>query len=153
MIPKKLGYKKASSVLKAAASIIRNPKHWVTGYEAVREARPNESSWHTTTRTIAGEHVEVAMCNTKADCAIAFCAMGAVKRINGPAERSALAYLREAGLYVANQNAKATGRPIDKTKKPMNYHIFNINDGRQYGHKQVLKMFARAIRRAKADGK
>lgn len=121
-------YTKASEALQAARNLIRDTVRWTRGSLAVRH--------------VGGYLVE---CGTKAKQAEAFCALGAVKRVNGPAERSATAFLREAALHTLQSQG---ARPEDT--KGANHHIFSVNDTERFGgHKSVLKMFARAIRQAK----
>lgn len=125
-IPMKLNLKKASLVLQAARKIIRNEERWTEGALA-RDQDGND-------------------CGTKSKQAVAFCALGAVTRINGPAQKSAVAFLREAARTVFNADM------ICKEVGPANTQdIFNVND--DMGHKDTLKMFALAIRRAKKAGK
>jgi hypothetical protein len=79
-------------------------------------------------------------CSTKSKHATAFCALGAVQHVNGPAQRSATAFLREAAAVITG-----SGEPR------MNEDIFIVND--EMGHPYVLKMFKLAIKRAVAADK
>lgn len=120
MIPVKLNLKKASEVLEAARKIIRNEKRWTQQEFAVDDMGDS--------------------CSTRSKHARAFCALGAVRRINGPAQKSATAYLREAAKTLLNTTGQAS-----------NDLIFHVNDSQ--GHTETLKMFGLAIRAAKRDEK
>lgn len=129
-------FKKASQALAAAKELIRPMKRWTQGSLAVKFIGK-------------GDDRQTLACKTKAKKAEAFCALGAVKRINGPAERAATAFLRQAAS--AMQGDFALQSETD---------IFEINDeGEGSGrvavarsHRRVLRMFDRAIKAAKAAG-
>jgi hypothetical protein len=123
-------YKKASEALAAAKALIGNKKRWIQGYLAARRIKPDV----------------VKSCPTKSKHAEAFCALGAVKRVNGPAERAATAFLREAATAMLRKR----GAHYDDSQLR---DIFEINDsekGRAYA--SVMAMFKRAIRQAKLAG-
>lgn len=126
-----LKFKKASLALQAARALIRSEKRWTQGELAVRARRYYNAFIH---------DQPTVRCSTKAKNATAFCALGAVKRINGPAERRATAFLRQAGLKIV-KNAVGEGSDQD---------IFAVND--DMGHEATLKMFTLAIRQAKKAG-
>jgi hypothetical protein len=130
MKPEIKKFEKASQALQAARKLISDKKRWVRDYLAVRK----------------DEWMGRVACSTKSKNAEAFCALGAVKRVNGPAERAATAYLRQAALRYLQVNGTSDD------EKPVNKHIFKVNDNKRYGHKHVLKVFTNAIRRAKKDG-
>jgi len=130
-------YTKASDALRAARDLIRNKNRWTTGDLAVKY-RDNETH----------------RCTTKSKDAVAFCALGAVKRVNGPAEKAAIAFLRAAGLHLRAQLASGESKVFYTPEPPYtvgDQDIFSIND--DYGHEYVLRMFSRAIRQAKKAGK
>jgi hypothetical protein len=124
--PKK--FKKASEALAFALKIIRNPKRWVEGYLAVTDERDDDGDYKN--------------CSTKSKYAVAFCALGAVRFVNGPAQKSAEGFLREAG--------KAITRP-DDDDTPEEQDIFDVNDN--LGHEKAIQMFKLAIKKAKKAGK
>jgi hypothetical protein len=123
-----LKYKRASSALKAARKLIEDEKGWVQEYLAVSTKESPKT----------GDPVR---CGTKSEHASAFCALGAVKRVNGPAERAAVAFLREAGRKILGDLAH---------DKDNDQNIFDVND--DMGHKSTLKMFDIAIKAALKAG-
>jgi hypothetical protein len=125
-------FKKASEVLQAARQLIRDIHRWTTGDLAIRTDFQGRKS----------------SCSTRAKNAEAFCALGAVRRVDGPAQRSATAFLREAALRIQ----QSYGREIHTTKA-VDDNIFAVNDTSVYGgHKTVLRMFTNAIRQARRTG-
>jgi hypothetical protein len=126
-------FRKASEALQAARQLISDTKRWTRNYLAIRK-----------------EDGLKIVCSTKSKNAEAFCALGAVKHVNGPAERSAVSYLREAAL----RHLQSFGAEKESTTLAKNVHIFDVNDGqgKYRGHKNVMKIFVDAIRRAKKDG-
>ena len=126
-------YSKPSEALKKALDIIRRPGRWITGELAVGHDE-------------LGDQV---VCNTKAGrkTAEAFCALGAVRFVNGPAQKSAEAFLREAGKIIYYEQ-KALSTP---DRAGSDYDIFAVNDN--YGLKPTIKMFKLAIKNARKAGK
>lgn len=120
-IPVRLNLSRASEVLEAARKIIRNEKRWVSHDLAVDAAG--------------------VTCPTTSKQAQAFCALGAVRRINGPQQRAATAYLRQAANVVSGATES----------RPTNDTIFHVND--TLGHPETLKMFQLAIKAARRDEK
>jgi len=121
-------FKKASQALAAARDLIRNEERWVQNDLAVKTIYKGTG------------YEQHRACSTKSPNAEAFCALGAVRRVNGPAEKSATAFLRQAAAKL-----------LDETDTPINADIFTVND--EYGHKETLKMFSLAIKAAKKAGK
>lgn len=117
-------YKKASNALKAAKKLISNSKHWT------------QEDWAVTYRD--GHR---RRCSPKSPHAEAFCALGAVKRVNGPAEKSATAFLQQAAETITGCHRVLRN----------NNNIFTINDTK--GHEATMEMFTRAIKAALAAGK
>jgi hypothetical protein len=120
-------FKKASEVLEAARKVIRSEKRWATGELAF-------------TAEFDEDDMNIVPCKTRAKQAMAFCALGAVQFVDGPAERSATAFLREAGKHIIYGEDRSDIVAED-------HHIFKVND--EMGHKPALKMFSLAIRAAK----
>ena len=125
-------YKKASDALAAALRIISRPNRWTQGALAVYFE--------------GGEKIE---CSSKAGTrtAEAFCALGAVEFVNGPAQKSAIGYLREAGKVI---RVEYGGYDIP-SKSTFNGDIFYVND--DLGFEQTRKMFKLAIKNARKAGK
>ena len=125
-------FKKASDALQAALGLFRNPKRWTQGHLAISDGYA---------------------CSTKSKNAEAFCALGAVKRVNGPAEKSATAFLREAAKQILIDSKMYPVVAI--TEKPKNEHIFTLNDyvedspNSNKTLNKVRKMFRLAIKNAK----
>ena len=114
----KLNLKEAIEALKDARALIRKESHWAQHDLAVDDSGRS--------------------CGVKSKRAVAFCALGAVNRINGPAEKTASVFLREAAFSAMN--------------RPEGYRltdgdIFAVND--DLGHSATLKMFTSAIQAAK----
>jgi len=120
-------YKKPSEALKKALDIIRRPGRWITGELAVEF--DSEGNQHT--------------CSTKAKNAEAFCALGAVRFVNGPAQKSAEGFLREAGKIIGGFEHKE--RDADDND------IFHVNDS--MGLIDTIRMFKLAIKNARKAGK
>lgn len=134
------GFKKASDALIAAKELIKPIKRWTQGELAVKFV---DEGYY--------EGPVARRCSTSAKEAEAFCALGAVRRVDGPAERSATAFLREAAFTMI---------PKDQRERE-DYHrnsdscIFEVNDGetdKVKAHRRVLRMFNKAIKAAKAAG-
>lgn len=138
--PKK--FKKASEALTFARSILSKPGRWIEG--ALAGKRLDE------------EYVEhgveassVTECKVKGKDAQAFCALGAVQFVNGPAQKLAEKYLRNAALETRVKQGDDRDEVSDPETPDSN--IFHVND--DLGHKLTIKMFNLAIRTAKKDGK
>ena len=121
-------FKKASQALAAARDLIRSEKRWTQNDLAVKTIYKGT------------DYEQTKACSTKSPNAVAFCALGAVKRVNGPAEKSATAFLRQAAAKF-----------LDEADTPINEDIFTVND--VWGHESTLKMFSLAIKSAKKAGK
>jgi hypothetical protein len=133
-------FRKASEVLDAARKVIRNKRRWITGNYAV---------------DVNNESVGCQKKDKDRSYAVAFCAMGAVRFVNGPAEKSASQFLAMAAA-IESKNAVLKGKELvyaDGTESyyPEEDDVTGFNDANS--HKDALKMFARAIRMAKAAGK
>jgi hypothetical protein len=128
-------YKTALQNLEAARKLIRPFRRWTTNDLAIKNVEKTEF----------GDFKGVP-CKPKNKHAEAFCALGAVKHVNGPGEKKAVNLLRIAALQM--QIAEGDAEP---TEKPANNHIFSINDADQdkENHRRVLRLFTRAIRLAK----
>lgn len=124
-------FTKASEALFAAKNLIKDKRRWVQYALAVKTGK----GYFWETRILIP-------CSTKAKNAVAFCALGAVKRINGPAEHEATVFLREAGLYIRYKRPR---------RNPKTEDILFVNDIK--GHKATMKMFHRAILQARKAGK
>lgn len=127
-------YKSALANLEAARKLIRPFKHWTVGQLAVR---PVDDGY--------GE-VTLRECSPKNKNATAFCALGAVRHVNGPGEKKALNLLRIAALQIQVKDGEA-----GRDEKPRNDHVISINDleDSKENHRRVLKLFSRAIKLAK----
>ena len=125
-------YKKASDALTAALRIISRPNRWTRGTQAVKF-----------------EDGFMITCETKAEkkTAEAFCALGAVDFVNGPAQKSAEYFLREAGKVIM---AEEGGYDVP-FRPAVNQDIFDVND--DLGLEQTRKMFKLAIKNARKAGK
>jgi hypothetical protein len=129
-------YHKPSEALKKALDILRRPGRWVQG----ELARGYDED---------GNHFS---CDSKATRhnAEAFCALGCIRFINGPAQKSAEAFLREAGKQIQYGGLGYEQSYIDKMKAT-NGSIFHVND--TLGFKRTIEMFKLAIKKARAAGK
>jgi len=124
-------YKKPSEALKKALQILRRPGRWIIGNLAITyDEGDTENIGHS--------------CDTKAEkkTAMAFCALGAVQFVNGPAQKSAEGFLREAGKTISNPDG--FGMPTDDD-------IFRTND--HMGFEKTIEMFKLAIKNARKAGK
>jgi hypothetical protein len=120
-------YQTALQNLEAARKLILPKKRWIT------DALARDKNG--------------ADCGVKSEAAEAFCALGAVKRINGPGEKKAIEILRKAAKEII-QNKRAKGlEDAPLSVFPRNQSIFQVND--DYGRKDTLAMFRRAIALAK----
>lgn len=123
-------FSKASQALTAALEIISTPNRWVRTAMAI------------TTNKFGNK----AECGVKSKNAEAFCALGAVRFVNGPAQRSATAFLRRAAYNIRHV--------ADETTNPLMLRddgIFSVNDNE--GLAATKKMFRRAIKAAIKEGK
>lgn len=81
-------------------------------------------------------------CSPRSPKAVYFCALGAVRHVDGPAEADAVGILRStAASILKSYGAK------DSSERPCNEDIFMIND--EYGYREVKNMFKQAIKAAK----
>jgi hypothetical protein len=128
-------YKTALQNLEAARKLIRPFRRWTTNDLAIKNVEKDEFG-----------NLTGVSCSPKNKHAEAFCALGAVKHVNGPGEKKALNLLRIAALQIAVAEGEA-----DPTDKPNNDHVIRINDVDQdkETHRNVLALFRRAIRLAK----
>lgn len=108
--------------LRAARALIAESKHWTQGGYARRSKRAEGT---------VGPHDPDAQ---------AWCAVGALKRINGPHQHAAALLLAEA---VLDQPVFSVGNAQDRIVH------FNDADGRR--HRDVVQAFDKAI--AKAEGR
>jgi hypothetical protein len=131
-------YRKPSEALKKALDILTRPGRWITGELAVSfdDGDPEK---------------DCVQCSTKAEkkTAMAFCALGAVRFVNGPAQKSAEGFLREAGKQIRYEK-KYDQKYIDNIKADEN-NIFHVNDW--MGFDATIEMFKLAIKNARAAGK
>ena len=127
-------FKLASEALTQAMNIIRDTRRWTQSELAVSQEISKVDG-----QTVV---LDTESCETKAKNAVAFCALGAVEFVNGPAQRRAVAFLREAGKKVCITEKEAL--PDDEAG---NDHIFFIND--EVGHRATMRMFTLAIKAAK----
>jgi hypothetical protein len=117
-LPKFKLYRTAVQNLTAARNLIRN--HWA--------------------KNALAKDCNGKQCPVKSERAEAFCALGAVKRINGPGEKAAIKILRLA----AKEELRARKKKFFSFNNAL---IFTVNDS--IGKKAVLSMFRRAIAIAK----
>lgn len=158
-------YEKASDVLVAAKKILSHEERWISDYLA----RAQEVTYEEDSESKI-EEIDTRKCSTKSKEATAFCALGAVQFVNGPMERSATAFLREAAallnegvveknglLYKVSEDADGDAKIISKRattgKSLSNDAIFDVNDNDDFKererYKRVLAMFTMAIKRAR----
>jgi len=107
--------KQAVENLTKARKLIKDENNWTTGYLAL---------------DIDGNEV-----SPRSKKAVAFCALGAVRHIDGPGEKKAIKFLIEVANGRTGQNYK------DSTS------IFEVNDEGE--HADTIDMFTQAIRLAK----
>lgn len=118
----------ASEALIAAKRIIQDERRWVTSELAVMQELDSRENG----KLIV---VDVVACGTKAKNAVAFCALGALQFVNGPAQRKAIGFLREAGKKILGKD------------EVRNNSIMSVND--ELGHRDTMRMFTLAINAAK----
>jgi hypothetical protein len=123
-------FKRASEALAAAKKLIRPLSRWTKYQLAMRETE---------------EKGEFVSCRTTSKDAVAFCALGALRRVDGPVYRVARAYLREACKQIIDPHGYDVGNGDN--------YIFKVNDRGSYGHESVMEAFTSAIKAAKRDGK
>lgn len=123
--PVKFRVRSPRHALQLARDLIRPINNWTQGEFAVRLDPKNDDM-----------PVKV---DAKSPRAEAFCALGALRRVNTRHQKQAQRFLEEAAAsFLRVLDVDAAGNEDD---------IFDVNDS--YGHKEVLLMFRRAIARAK----
>ncbi len=123
--PVKFKVKSVVHALELAKGLIRPFKHWTIGLLAATGVTDEFNGYKE---------------NEKSPRAEAFCALGALRRVNTKYGRKAEKFLQEAaGIILGNDTAPNPG------------DIFRVNDGvrDKKTHRTVLKMFTKAIRLAK----
>jgi len=130
--PLKFKVKSPRHALELARQLIRPFRNWTVNSLAVGRLEDGKL-----------DTIEIP---TKSPQAQAFCALGALRRVNSRHEKKATLYLSRAAQIVSGD---------DPGKNPPYDEIFNVNDcGREKKtHHSVLKMFAQAIRLAEKDEK
>jgi len=141
-------FTKASEVLAAARQIIRDERRWTRHDLAVFYKEDLEHSGEVVASACAARVPKSGKSK-----ATAFCALGAVKFVNGPAERAAVKFLATAAAIdrgTVTLNSK-TGKVIPNLGDHPNMDdIFSIND--ESGHWHVMAMFKLAIKLARKAG-
>lgn len=143
-------YRRASEVLQQAREILRHEERWITGdlakaQEPIYAEDPQSGE---ITKDLVG--VDSVECDTDSKEAVAFCALGAVNFVNGPAERSATAFLRQAAHRLSNPRELPQSAPsIDEFHDDDDIFMVNDDGGSKRNHKRVLRMFSMAIASAK----
>jgi hypothetical protein len=125
LFPVKFKVKSPVHALELAKELIRPFRHWTTGALAVAHIDSG---------------IEVAPKSAKAE---AFCALGALQRVNTKHGRRAQKFLEQAACIMKG----------DCLESACDLDIFDINDFERdkTTHRAVLKMFTKAIRLAKQD--
>jgi hypothetical protein len=159
-------FTKASEVLTAAKQVIQDERRWTR--EKLAETQVPEMY----DGKIVG--IEIESCAARVpksgkSKAIAFCALGAVQFVNGPAEKEATKFLKMAaaidlrkaaidkktgqlmGLDDGDRAQDDEGNMIPWVYRLDDYDIFTVND-EEGDHKRVLGMFSLAIKLAKKAG-
>jgi hypothetical protein len=112
-----------AATLRAARALIADPKHWTKGVLA----KPSKHAGYA--------------CSPTDERAGAWCAIGALARVDGPYEVEALITLATAGF--------PDGDTISSAMRARDYIVeFNDDDGRR--HRDIMRLFDRAIARAEA---
>jgi hypothetical protein len=144
VFPLKFKVKSPVHALQLARELIRPYRNWTVGFLAVR--RDPQSLPHDTRLQWLKDMSEFRV-KPKSAKAEAFCALGALKRVNTKHAKKAERYLAQAASIIL-------GKDPDHAATS---DILQINDSSKrdyFSHRQVLKMFTRAIKLAeKAEGK
>lgn len=125
VFPLKFRVRSAAHALELARDLIRPFKNWIVGDFAAGYADDN--------------------IDPKSPQAEAFCALGALMRVNSRHEKTAHRFLKEAAARMNRPDADLKRFP------PKNDDIFQVNDQGRYEavHARVLQMFGEAIKKAK----
>lgn len=126
--PRKFKVKSPVHALELARQLIRPFRHWTVGALAVNKEGIAGGSEHEL--------------QPKSPRAEAFCALGALKRVNTRHQKKAEHFLKLAAFQMLEKGGY---------QNPLVDDIFSINDVARdkETHRSVLKMFTRAIRLAK----
>lgn len=140
--PVKFHVKSPVHALKLARKLIRPFKNWTVGELAVRTIKDTYIDAFGQKQT--GTDIEGV--EPKSPKAEAFCALGALKRVNTKHAKAAQKFLELAAFKILD---------IDPSDSPCDENIFDLNDGSgsKQNHKEVLKMFTLAIKLAKRAAK
>lgn len=133
-------FKKASEALAFAKSIISKPGRWVQDNFAVSYDFDQLEDL----KLMSFGDLSINVCEVKSKNAEAFCALGAVQFVNGPAQKQAEKFLREAAAVVSRN------KKTDPDYQSTNNDIFEVND--LQGFEDTKKMFTIAIRNARKAG-
>lgn len=130
--PVKFKVKSVVHALELARELIRPFRHWTIGELAAKDFNPENEDFETGL-------------DPKDAKAEAFCALGALRRVNTKYGTQAEEFLKIAAFEVDNDAKFEEGDRTDIQ------NIFNVNDYARdkETHSQVLKMFRRAIVLAK----
>jgi len=132
--PVKFKVKSPVHALELARGLVRPFRHWTVGALAVDAEHIEDDG------TLSGRELK-----PKSAKAEAFCALGALLRVNTKHAKMAEAFLSHAAWQINYDN------PPEAEDRPDRQEIFTLNDNARdkETHKRVLKMFTLAIRLAK----
>lgn len=139
VFPLKFKVRSPAHALELARELIRPFRHWTTGELAVGHIVDEDGFEDTESLKPKDPRAE------------AFCALGALRRVNTKHEKQAQKFLERAAAEELGILQPAQGKP---KYKPFDEDIFNVNDraNDKENHRRVLHMFTRAIRLAKQAG-
>lgn len=139
--PVKFHVKSPVHALKLARKLIRPFKNWTIGELAIKNIKETYTDPYTGEKKTEADIIGVEPKDPKAE---AFCALGALRRVNTKHAKRAQKFLEMAAAKMLQTEAA-----------PVEDNIFDLNDGSgsKQNHKEVLKMFTLAIRLAKRAAK